>query len=138
MLYLLTNADGAEDFKIVTAPAEAPGAENWTDLVPHTPGVLILDVIVLANHLVRLERFEGLPRIVVRDLRDDREWTVDFDEEAYSLGVSAGFEFDTATVRMTYSSPTTPQRVYDVDLDRGERILLKEQKCRAGMIRRIM
>ena len=131
-LYLLTNADGAEDFKIVTAPAATPDAEHWIDLVPHTPGVLILDVIVLANHLVRLERVEGLPRIVVRDLRGGREWTVRFDEEAYSLGMSAGYEFDTNTIRMTYSSPTTPSRTYDLDLDSGARTLLKEQEVPSG------
>jgi oligopeptidase B len=131
-LYLLTNADGAEDFKIVTAPAATPDAEHWVDLVPHTPGVLILDVIVLANHLVRLERVEGLPRIVVRDLRDGREWTVKFDEEAYSLGMSAGYEFETNTIRMTYSSPTTPSRTYDLDLDSGARTLLKEQEVPSG------
>ena len=132
LLYMLTNANGAEDFKIVTAPADAPDAPNWTELVPHTPGVLILDVILLANHLVRLERFEGLPRIVVRNLRDSREWTVAFDEEAYSLGVSAGYEFDTATVRMSYSSPTTPSRTYDLNLETGERTLLKEQEVPSG------
>ena len=32
MLFIRTNADGAEDFKIATAPVAAPGAENWTDL----------------------------------------------------------------------------------------------------------
>ena len=132
VLYILTNADGAEDFKVVTAPAETPDAEHWTDLVPHTPGVLILDLIVLSSHMVRLERVEGLPRIVVRDLRDHREWTVAFEEEAYSLGISEGFEFDTNVVRFTYSSPTTPQRTYDLDLDTGERTLLKEQQVPSG------
>ena len=78
---------------MATAPAASPDAASWRDLVPHTPGVLILDILLFANHLVRLERYEGLPRIVVRDLRDDREWTVKFDEEAYSLGMSAGYEF---------------------------------------------
>lgn len=132
LLYMLTNADGAEDYKIVTAPVETPDSRHWTDLVPHTPGVLILDLILLANHLVRLERLDGLPRIVVRDLRDNREWIVRFEEEAYSLGVSAGYEFDTATVRMTYSSPTTPTRTYDLDLETGERTLLKEQEVPSG------
>jgi oligopeptidase B len=132
LFYLLTNADGAEDYKIVSAPIATPDAEHWTDFVPHKPGVLILDMIVLSNHLVRLERVEGLPRIVVRDLRDGREWTVAFDEEAYSLGVSEGYEFDSNTVRMTYSSPTTPQRTYDLNLDTGARTLLKEQEVPSG------
>ena len=132
LLYMLTNADGAEDYKIVTAPAEAPDAAHWTALVPHIAGVLILDILLFANHLVRLERYEGLPRIVVRDLRDNREWTVAFDEEAYSLGMSAGYEFDATTFRMTYSSPTTPSRTYDIDLDTGARTLLKEQEVPSG------
>jgi oligopeptidase B len=132
LLYMLTNADGAEDYKIVTAPSATPDAEHWTDLVPHTSGVLILDILLFANHLVRLERVDGLPRIVVRDLRDNREWTVAFEEEAYSLGMSAGYEFGATSFRMHYSSPTTPNRTYDVDLDTGARTLLKEQEVPSG------
>jgi len=89
-------------------------------------------MIVLANHLARLERVDGLPRMVIRDLRDGREWTVKFDEEAYSLGMSEGYEFDAKTIRFTYSSPTTPQRIYDLDLDTGERVLRKEQEVPSG------
>jgi oligopeptidase B len=131
-LYIRTNADGAEDFKIVTAPVEAPGAENWRDLVPHQEGVLILDVILLRNHLLRLERQDGLPRIVTRDLRTGREETIRFEEEAYSLGMSVGYEFDSVTFRFTYSSPTTPARTYDYNLETGERTLLKEQEVPSG------
>ncbi len=132
LLYIRTNADGAEDFKVVTAPVDNPGAENWTDLVPHRQGVLILDTIVIQNHLLRLERHEGLPRIVVRDLRSGAEETVKFDEEAYALGMSVGYEFDTSVFRLTYSSPTTPSRTYDVDLTTGTRTLLKEQEVPSG------
>lgn len=132
VFYILTNADDAEDFKIVTVPADNAAAENWIDLVPHRPGVLILDIILLQHHLIRLERSEGLPRIVVRDLEDGDEWTVKFDEEAYALGMSAGYEFDTKTIRFTYSSPTTPSRTYDLDLVTGERTLLKEQEVPSG------
>ena len=132
LLYIRTNADGAEDFKIVTTPAAAPGIENWHDLVPHQQGVLILDVILIRNHLLRLERKDGLPRIIVRDLRTGIEETIRFDEEAYSLGMSVGYEFDTDTFRFTYSSPTTPSRTYDYNLETGERTLLKEQEVPSG------
>ncbi|MDB5530603.1 MAG: family peptidase [Devosia sp.] len=132
VLFIRTNADGAEDFKVVTAPVATPGAEHWTDLVPHQQGVLILDTVVIKNHLLRLERYEGLPRIIVRDLRTNAEQTVNFDEEAYSLGMSVGYEFDTSVFRLTYSSPTTPSRTYDVDLDTDTRTLLKEQEVPSG------
>ncbi|MET3896776.1 oligopeptidase B [Devosia sp. UYZn731] len=132
VLFIRTNADGAEDFKVVTAPVATPGAEHWTDLVPHQQGVLILDTVVIKNHLLRLERYEGLPRIIVHDLRTNAEQTVNFDEEAYSLGMSVGYEFDTSVFRLTYSSPTTPSRTYDVDLETGTRTLLKEQEVPSG------
>jgi len=131
-LFILTNAGGAEDFKIVTAPADRPGAENWIDLVPQQPGVLVLDVIVIADYLIRLERAQGLPRIVVRGFATGKQETVRFDEEAYSLGMSVGYEFDTTTLRFSYSSPTTPQRVFDLDLGTGERVLRKEQEVPSG------
>ena len=43
-LIIRTNADGAEDYKIVWAPIADPRPENWSDLVPHRPGTLILGV----------------------------------------------------------------------------------------------
>ena len=127
-LVILTNADGAEDFKIVTAPVETPGREHWRDLVPHARGRLIVDHVALARHLVRLERHEGLPRIIVRTWKDGTEHAIDFAEEAYALGLSAGYEYDTDTIRFTYSSPTTPARVYDYDMTTRERVLRKEQE----------
>ncbi|MBX9874519.1 MAG: S9 family peptidase, partial [Beijerinckiaceae bacterium] len=36
-LLIRTNADGAEDFKIVTAPVTDPSPGNWRDLVAHRP-----------------------------------------------------------------------------------------------------
>jgi oligopeptidase B len=69
---------GAEDFKIMTAPLAAPGRENWRELVAHRPGTIVLDVGVLADWLVRFERHDGLPRIVVRRLTDGDEHTIAF------------------------------------------------------------
>lgn len=40
--YILTNADGAIDFKIVKAPIASPSKDNWVEVVPHRPGTLIL------------------------------------------------------------------------------------------------
>ncbi len=131
-LFILTNADDAEDFKIVTAPVSAPGREAWQDLIPHQPGRLILGHAVFKRHLVRLERVEGLPRIVVRRLADGQEHAIGFDEEAYALGLGLVYEFDTDVLRFTYSSMTTPARVYDYDMETRERVLRKEQQVPSG------
>ncbi|WP_108879542.1 prolyl oligopeptidase family serine peptidase [Anderseniella sp. Alg231-50] len=132
ILYILTNSDAAEDFRIVTAPVGEPARKNWQDLVAHTPGTLILDHTVFANHLARLERHEGLPRIIVRELASGEEHTVSFDEEAYSLGMSSGYEFDTSMIRFSYSSMTTPSQVFDYDMASRQRTLRKQQDVPSG------
>ncbi len=131
-LVITTNKDGAEDFKICTAPVASPGLTNWVDLVPHKPGRLILDTVAYAGHLVRLEREDGLPRIVVHRWSDGAEHDIAFAEEAYSLGLSSGYEYDTTTIRFTYSSMTTPAQVFDYDMESRARTLRKTQEVPSG------
>ncbi len=131
-LYILTNLGDAEDFRIVTAPKATPGREFWTDLVPHRPGCLILGHCVYKTFMTRLERENGLPRIVIRRLADNIEHSIDFDEEAYSLGLGDGYEFATDTIRFTYSSMTTPSQTFDYNVETRERVLRKEQEVPSG------
>jgi oligopeptidase B len=132
LFFILTNADGAKDFKIVTAPAADPRRANWTDLVPHEHGRLILSILSFKDFLVRLERKEGLPRIVVRERASGDEHVVDFGEEAFSLGLSGSYEYDTAIMRFSYSSMTTPAQVFDYDMRTRQRTLLKTQEVPSG------
>jgi oligopeptidase B len=131
-LVILTNADGADDFKIVTAPASAPGRKNWRDLVPYREGRRIIDVTAFAGHLVRHERDDGLERLVVRRKADGGEHAVGFGEEAYSLELGSPYEFDTRTFRFSYSSPATPKQTFDYDLESRERVLRKQQTIPSG------
>lgn len=126
-----TNRD-ALDFRIVEAPTSDPSPAQWVDFVPPRPGVLIDGQIALARHHVRIETENALPRIVIRKLSDGSEATLAFDEEAYSLGLSPGFEQDSDIVRFTYSSMSTPNRTTDVNLVTGERTVRKEQVIPSG------
>lgn len=130
-LVILTNADGAEDFKIVAAPIASPGKAQWTDLVAHEPGRLILGHLALADWLIWLERADGLPRLCYRSAEGTTD-TVAFDEEAYALGIGTNFEFATDTLRFSYSSPTTPQSTVDVNLKTGEQTVRKVQEVPSG------
>ena len=132
VLFIHTNADGAEDFKIAVAPLASPGRAHWRDLVAHRPGVYLLSFTVLADWLIRHERADGLPRIVARHLASSEEHTIAFPEEAYSLGMDPGFEFATETLRFTYSSMTTPTETWDYDLGRRTRVLRKRQEIPSG------
>lgn len=131
-LFILTNADGAIDFKIVTAPVSAPERGSWRDLIPHRAGVYILDHDLYAGHLVRLERAQALPSIVIRDLETGEEHAIAFDEAAYSLDTLGSYEFDSANLRFSYSSMTTPSEIYDYDMAKRTRALRKRQEIPSG------
>ena len=132
VFYILTNDGDAKDFKIMEAPVEAPGKENWKEIVPHEPGRLIISHMAFARHLVWLERREGLPRILVRDRATGDEHAIAFAEEAYSLGLSGAAEYDTNVIRFSYSSMTTPSQLFDYDMVTRERVLLKTQEVPSG------
>jgi oligopeptidase B len=131
-LIITTNSGGAEDFRICEAPLADPSMANWREILPHKQGRLILETVAFKDHLARLEREDGLPRIVVRRLADGGEHSIAFDEEAYSLGMWAGYEFDTTSLRFTYSSMTTPAQVFDYDMEARVRVLRKMQEVPSG------
>ncbi|RZV39973.1 MAG: S9 family peptidase, partial [Acidimicrobiales bacterium] len=131
-LFILTNAEGATDFKIVKTAQSNPGAANWEDLVPHRPGTLILGIETYENYLVRLERKNALPQIVIHEIKSGEEHTISFDEQAYGLGLMGGYEFDTPRLRFSYSSPTTPQQVYDYHMGTRKRVLRKTAEIPSG------
>ncbi len=127
-----TNIDGAEDYKLVTAPVSDPHPRNWVDLVPHRPGIFLVGFAVFKDWLVRLERENALPRIIVRNMSGGEEHAIAFDEEAYSLGFGDMREFETDTLRFSYSSPTTPSQVFDYDMRTRARVLRKTQEVPSG------
>jgi len=131
-LVVRTNADGAEDFKIAVTPLARSARENWRDLIPHRRGVYCLSMTLFSDWLIRLEREDSLPRIVVRHLASGEEHTIAFAEEAYSLGADGGYQFVTDTLRFHYSSMTTPNEVWDYDLKTRARTLRKRQEVPSG------
>ena len=131
-LFILTNADGAIDFKVVTAPLASPERANWRDLIPYREGIYLLDVELYADHMVRLERANALPAIIIRDINSGQEHAIAFDEAAYSLDTMGGYEFETTNLRFSYSSMTTPSEVYDYDMAKRTQVLRKRQEIPSG------
>lgn len=130
-LVVRTNAD-AEDFKLAWTPLAFPDRPHWRDLVAYRPGRYLVTFALFKDWLIRLERENGLPRIVVRDLHSAEEHAIAFPEAAYSLGIESGFEFVSHILRFSYSSMTTPTEVWDYDLAARTRRLRKRQEPPAG------
>jgi oligopeptidase B len=131
-LIIRTNADGAEDFTLVETPLATPGRAHWRTLVPHRRGRLIVGYHVFRDYLVRLEREDALPHIVVMRFADGQEYEITFGEAAYALSLMGSLEYATDTLRFAYSSMATPERIFDYDMETGDRVLRKEQEIPSG------
>jgi oligopeptidase B len=133
-LLIRTNIDGAEDYKLVTAPLDAPATENWRDFLPHQPGVTVIGHRVHARHIVWTERRDAVVRIVVRDLTSGVEHAVGIQEPVYSLRLEPGCDFDTDSIRFRVSTPIQPNETYDYDMVQRTRTLVQRQAASAGLI----
>ena len=129
--YIHTNADGAVDFKVVTAPEDAPGRERWADWLPHEPGTYVTGVETYKDWIVRTERKAGRPRIVV-STPEREEHEIAFGQDAYALSLGGWGEYETDLIRFGYESPSQPEQVFDYDMRTRERALRKTQEVPSG------
>ena len=135
---ITTNADGAENFKLMQAPVASPGRESWTEVVGHRPAVKLDGVEVFKDWLVLWERAEGLRRIrVMPALSDgldalDGSHVIEQPEPVYTVGGEANLEYDSDVLRFSYQSMVTPRSVFDYDMRTRERTLLKQQPVLGG------
>jgi oligopeptidase B len=113
--YITTN-DGAPNFRLVQAPVDHPGKENWSPVLPYRPEVRLDFTDAFRNHLVVYERQGGLRRIRVVDLVSGSDHLISFPEPVYTFRPHPNPEFDTTFLRFTYTSLVTPNSVIDYDL----------------------
>jgi len=153
-LFILTNSQGATDFRMVTAPISNPEESNWQECLAHEHGKLLLEHHVFENYLVWVRREEANARVYYRSLKDvqlessqpierssgfsnpssiDRDCSkLEFADLAYAIALEPSPEFDSSVLRLIYCSPTTPDTWIDVDLDSGDRRELKKLDVPSG------
>ncbi|HET7489553.1 MAG TPA: S9 family peptidase [Acidimicrobiales bacterium] len=129
---IVTNADGADNFKLVEAPVDDPGRHSWTEVVGHRDDVKLDGIDVFAAHLVLFERADGMRRVSVRRMADGDTHAVEQPEAVSTVYPDANLEFDSAVLRFGYTSLVTPRSVFDYDMDDRTRVLLKQQPVLGG------
>jgi oligopeptidase B len=127
VFYIRANHDGAKDFQIVVAPADAPEPANWRTFLPTEDGRLIEAATLFENFLALLTRGERAPRLIVIDLVSGVRHEVAFEAPTYTLSLGGGYEFSTTTLRFGYSTMASSQETYDYDMATRERRLVKKQ-----------
>ena len=137
--FIRTN-DRGRNFRLVTAPIDAPARENWVERIPHRDAVMLEDIDLFANFFVACEREDGLPRLRLWKFPAETpeaipEGEISFPEPAYNASSGINRIWETTRFRYGYQSLVTPGSVYEYDLESRESILLKQQEVPGGFDR---
>ena len=111
------------------------GYENrstWKVFLPHNNDVRIEGIDILKDYVSVELRKNGLSEIHVMPVNGGEINTIDFPEPVYSASLGGNPEYDTSTIRYTYTSLNRPTTLYEYNIETGESLKLKEQEVPSG------
>ena len=104
--------------------------EKWKELIPHRDEVLLQSVIPFPNHLVVMERENGLRNIKIIEKNSQSVKTINFNDPTYTAYLASNPEYDNDRFYFGYSSMRTPDSLFSVKLSSGRKRLLKEAEVK--------
>ena len=124
--YILTNWE-AKNFKLMTcSDTDTTTRNHWKDLIPHRPDTLLESLDIFKNFIVLSERQNGLTQLQVLST-DSAAYYIPFQEEVFMAYTGMNPDYDTDTLRLGYTSLTTPSSVYDFNMATKSFTLLKQE-----------
>ncbi len=117
----------APNYKLMTVGDArlAGGRSAWSELVAHDPAVFIEDFKPF-NSFIGIEQRSGGNKQIRLLQNSGASEVVKSDEPAYAMTLGDNREVDTALLRYSYNSLTTPTIIYQVNSTSGQRTVLKK------------
>jgi len=137
-VFLIRTNSGGRTFRLVSAPEENPQRENWREVIPNRPAVMLAGVNAFQSHLALFEREDGLPHLRIVDISAEgadllaRSHRIEFSEPAYNAAPGTNPEFSQNHFRFQYESFVTPRSIFDYDTRSRGRVLRKQQPVLGG------
>ena len=132
--FLILHNDGAPNFTLVEAPVDDPTAQRT--LIAPRDDVRLEGVDTFADHIVVHYRREALPRLQLWPIVDGQGYgtpaEITFDSELMASGLGGNPNWTSPRLRIGATSFLTPMRIFDIDVDTGQRTLLREQPVLGG------
>jgi oligopeptidase B len=130
--YIVSNADGAQNFKLSKTSETQTEKEYWKDVIPHRESVLLEGIEIFKDFLVVSERENGLNQIHIKRWDGADNYYLPFESETYTAYTTTNIDFDTTVLRYGYQSLTTPSSVIDFDMVTKTKTIKKEQEVLGG------
>lgn len=129
--YFLTS-DKEKNLRLVKTPIDHTERENWEEVISPRDDIEVLEFRIFQNHLVVVERMNGLRQFRIHSWSGDEEFYVDFGETTYMVAWNGTSDFNSETFRYSYWSLTTPHSLYEYSMRTGEKVLLKQEEVSGG------
>ena len=131
--FLIESNWNAINFRLLeTSLPNSKDKDNWIELIPHREDVLLQSVIPFPNHLVIMERENGLKHLKIVNKENGDSKKIKFNDPSYSAYLAANPEYDADKFYYGYSSMRTPDSLYSVKLESGRKRLLKETEVKGN------
>ncbi|TXN35872.1 S9 family peptidase [Flagellimonas hymeniacidonis] len=130
--YILTNKDGATNFKLMKTSSNNTASDNWEEFVPHREDVLLEDVDIFKDHYVLSERKNGLNELRISRWDGSDSYYLPFESETYVAGTSVNVDFDTKELRYYYNEMGAPYAIIDFNMEDKTQKILKELEVQGG------
>lgn len=105
---------------------------TWKEFVPHDPNVRIEGIDILKDYVALEFRKNGLTEIELKPVNGGESRVISFPEPVYSAWLIGNPEYDSTTVRYSYTSLNRPTSLYEYDIPTGESNILKIQEIPSG------
>lgn len=125
--YIRSNKDG-KNFGLYQSTSSQE--QTWQAIIAARDDVMLEGFSLFKDWLVVEEREQGLTNLRQINWQTGEEKHIRFDDPTYMTWLSFNPEPDTELLRYGYSSMTTPSSVFQINMDTGERTLLKQQEVK--------
>ncbi|TGC26655.1 oligopeptidase B [Escherichia sp. E1130] len=100
--------------------------QEWEELIPPRDNIMLEGFTLFTDWLVVEERQRGLTSLRQINRKTREVIGIAFDDPAYVTWIAYNPEPETSRLRYGYSSMTTPDTLFELDMDTGERRVLKQ------------
>ena len=126
--YIRTNNSGKNFALKTSVQATQSNANDWQTIIEAREETLLEGYELLNDWIIVEERHQGLPQLRQINHVSGESKTLSFNDPVYTVFSHYNPNANTSKFRYQYTSFTTPATVYELDLNSGETLLLKQSQ----------
>ena len=129
--FLIESNWKALNFRLLETDLNNSSNKNkWKELIPHREQVLLQSVIPFPDHLVIMERENGLRKLKILHKESKAVKEINFNDPTYTAYLASNPEYYVDRFYFGYSSMRTPDSLFSVVLSNGRKRLLKQAEVK--------